>query len=58
MSELKSVTNGEHTFEPTADFAKQANLNAEQLHALMLKAETNYTNFWGDLALLSVNHMK
>ncbi len=58
MSELKSVTNDEHTFAPAADFVKQANLNAEQLHALRLKAETNYTGFWGDLAVEHIDWHK
>lgn len=51
MSELKSVTNDEHIFAPMADFIKKANLNVEQVKALRLKAETNYTGFWSDLAL-------
>ena len=58
MSELKFVTNNEHTFAPIADFVKQANLNAEQLHALRRKAETNYTGFWSDLALEHIDWHK
>ncbi len=58
MSELKSVTNDGHTLAPMADFVKQANLNLEQVKALRLKAETNYTDFWGELALEHIDWHK
>src|SRR5579863_653316 len=51
MSELKSVTNTSHVFTPNDNFIKQANLTQKKLGELNLKAQTNYTGFWGDLAL-------
>jgi acetyl-CoA synthetase len=51
MSELKSVTNTSQVFVPNSKFVEQANLTQKKLAELNLKAQTNYTGFWGDLAL-------
>ena len=54
MSDLKSVTNDVRVFAPNDKFIKQANLTSDGLKKLQLKAQTDYTGFWGDLAAQSI----
>lgn len=58
MSDLKSVTNDNRTFMPSAKFVKQANLTPEKLKQLKDKAENNYAGFWGDLAVENISWHK
>jgi len=51
MSGLKSVTNTSQVFTANDSFVKQANLTQKKFDELNQKAQTNYTGFWGDLAL-------
>lgn len=55
MSDIKSVTDNNRTFTPNADFVKQANLTSKQFKQLKKKAETDYSGFWGDLALDNIS---
>ncbi|MCC2644865.1 MAG: acetate--CoA ligase [Burkholderiales bacterium] len=51
MSKLKSVTHTGSVFAPSPEFLNQANLTQEKLNELNWKAQTDYTSFWGELAL-------
>jgi acetyl-CoA synthetase len=47
---IESILQEERKFEPPADFAAQANLDADTLEALRKKAAEDPDAFWGDLA--------
>ena len=51
MSNIESVLNEVRTFEPSAEFVKQANVSGMQAYrALCKSAEQDYSGFWANLA--------
>ena len=49
-SEIESVLKEDRTFEPPAEFAGQANVDADRLEALYAEAKSDPEGFWGRLA--------
>ncbi|MFW5968008.1 MAG: acetate--CoA ligase [Persicimonas sp.] len=47
---IESILHEDRRFEPPADFAAQANVNADDLAELRRKAKEDPDAFWGDLA--------
>lgn len=50
MEEVRSLTEDSQIFTPLPEFVKKANVTPEIYKDLCNKANTNYTEFWGDLA--------
>ena len=50
MSNIQSVMNEARVFEPSREFAAQANVTKARAEAMRAKAASDYEGFWADLA--------
>ena len=50
MSAIESVLVENRIFRPSAAFTAQANIKPEDFQAMLAKAASDYSGFWGDLA--------
>ncbi len=58
MSDLHSITDNSKSFAPITEFAKNANVTPEKYKELCEKANTNYADFWGELAYNNITWNK
>ena len=55
---IESVLTESRTFSPPESFVKQTNLQKEEYERLLLKAKTDFDDFWSELAEKNVHWFK
>jgi acetyl-CoA synthetase len=55
---IESVLNENRSFPPSAQFSSKARIKAAQLAQMHVRAQQDYTGFWGDLARSSLHWHK